>query len=88
MDTSRKYEAAQSKEGSMPPSKTEERIHRAARKVAKSGRHIGWWYVAHELRRGGEPLAVQVLEVEPIRSEINRICQASIDHTFPRGSCT
>ncbi len=61
----------------MSAKKAEERITRRAKEIASTGRHIGWWYVAQELRGGGEPLAIQVLEREPLRSEIDRICGAS-----------
>jgi hypothetical protein len=55
----------------------EARLIRRAREIAASGRHIGWFYVAHELRNLGEPLALQVLEKEPIRSELDRTCSES-----------
>jgi hypothetical protein len=56
----------------------EARLAKLAKVIAASGLHIGWWYVACELRRKGEPLALQVLEKEPIRSELDRICAESI----------
>ena len=52
----------------------EARIMKRAREIAKSGRHNGWFYVAWELHENGEPLALQVLEKEPLRSDIDRIC--------------
>lgn len=55
--------------------KQEERILKRARDLAATGRHISWFYVAHEIREKGEPLAEQLLEQEPIRSEIDRICE-------------
>lgn len=51
------------------------RVIKRAKEVAASGRHVGWFYVAWELKeKMGEPLALQVLEKEPIRFEIDRIC--------------
>ena len=57
----------------------EARLVKLAKEIAASGRHIGWYYVACELRRKGEPLALEVLEKEPIRFELERICAQSID---------
>jgi len=50
----------------------EARILKRAKEIAATGDHIGWFYVAHALT--GEPLALQVLEKEPNRSEIDAIC--------------
>jgi hypothetical protein len=37
----------------------EARVVERAKKIARSGRHIGWFYVACELQHGrGEPLAL------------------------------
>ena len=55
----------------------EARLIRLAREIAATGRHIGWFYVANELKSLGEPLALQVLEKEPIRSELDGICAKS-----------
>ena len=52
----------------------EARVVKGAKEIARSGRHIGWFYVASELRERGEPLALQILEKEPFRSEIDLIC--------------
>ena len=52
----------------------EQRIVKAARKIAETGRHNGWFYVAWELRDQGEPLALDVLEREPYRSELDKRC--------------
>jgi len=51
----------------------EARIMKRAKEVAATGDHLGWFYVAHAVT--GEPLAVQVLEREPNRSEIDAICE-------------
>jgi hypothetical protein len=50
----------------------EDRIAKQARKIAETGRHNGWFYIACELRRQGEPLALNVLEREPYRSELDK----------------
>lgn len=54
-----------------------ERLTKRAREIAATGRHNGWFWIAGELQRGGEPLAMQVLEKEPLRSELDRTCQAA-----------
>lgn len=54
--------------------KHEERVAKLARGIANTGRHNGWFYVACELREKGEPLALQILEKEPLRSEIDQTC--------------
>jgi len=55
----------------------EARLVKQAKEIAVSGKHNGWFYVAWELRSRGEPLALQVLDKEPIRSELDRICDKS-----------
>lgn len=52
----------------------EQRIVKQARKIAETGRHNGWFYIAWELRDGGEPLALDVLQREPYRSELDARC--------------
>jgi len=52
----------------------EQRIVKAARKIAETGRHNGWFHIAHELFAQGEPLALNVLEREPYRSELDKRC--------------
>jgi hypothetical protein len=53
----------------------EARILKRAREIAKSGRHIGWYYVEAELRtRVGEPLAREVLANQQVRDELDQIC--------------
>jgi hypothetical protein len=54
------------------------RLLRRAREIASSGRHIGWYYVASELRfQMGEPLAFQILDNPQVRDELDRICAAA-----------
>ena len=53
------------------------RITKRAREIAETGRHNGWFWIAAELQQDGEPLAMQVLEKEPLRSELDRTCQAA-----------
>ena len=66
----------------MKKSDREQRTVKKAREIAKSGRHIGWWYVASELQfQGGDPQAIKILEQEPIRSELDRLCQQSLKRT-------
>ena len=63
----------------MDKSQREQRTIKKAREIAKSGRHIGWWYVATEMTvDGGDPKAVSILEKEPIKSELDALCQAAI----------
>jgi hypothetical protein len=51
---------------------------RRAREIASSGRHIGWYYVASELRfQTGEPLAIEILDTPQMRDELDRICAAA-----------
>ena len=50
------------------------RILKQARKIAETGRHNGWWHITWELRDQGEPLALDVLEREPYRSESDKRC--------------
>jgi hypothetical protein len=38
----------------------EARLVKRAKKMAKTGRHNGWFYVARELRDRGEPLAMEL----------------------------
>ncbi len=52
----------------------EQRIVKLAREIAATGRHNGWFHIAHELRTRGEPLALNVLECEPYRSELDQRC--------------
>jgi hypothetical protein len=53
----------------------EARILKRAREIARTGRHIGWYYVEAELRfQMGEPLAREVLANQQIRDELDRIC--------------
>jgi len=52
----------------------EQRILKLARALADTGRHNGWFHVAHDLRVQGEPLALQVVEREPYRSELDKRC--------------
>ena len=53
----------------------EARILKRAREIAKTGKHIGWYYVEAELRfQMGEPLAREVLANQQIRDELDRIC--------------
>ena len=53
----------------------QQRTLKKARAIAKSGRHIGWYYVAAELQfGGGDPQAISILEKEPYRSELDRLC--------------
>ncbi len=52
----------------------EKRVLKLAREIAETGRHNGWFYIAHELRKLGEPLALSVLEREPYRSELDKRC--------------
>jgi hypothetical protein len=53
----------------------EQRLWRLAKEIAASGRHISWFYVASELAEKGEPLAYSLLEKEPVRSELDLICE-------------
>ena len=56
----------------------EVRILKRAREIAKTGRHIGWYYVEAELRtRMGEPLAREVLANQQVREELDQICTAA-----------
>lgn len=52
----------------------EQRILKQARKMADTGRHNGWFDIAFELRDQGEALALNVLEREPYRSELDKRC--------------
>lgn len=53
------------------------RLGKRARAIAASGRHNGWFHLAWELRDLGEPLAVEILGEEPLRSELDRLCAAA-----------
>jgi hypothetical protein len=56
----------------------EARILKRAREIAKTGRHIGWYYVEAELRtQMGEPLAREVLADQQVRDELDHICIAA-----------
>jgi hypothetical protein len=59
------------------PSDHAARITKHAREIAKTGRHNGWFWIAAELGRSGEPLAMRVLEKEPLRSELDRTYAAT-----------
>lgn len=61
----------------MKRSKHAERLHKLAREIAATGRHNGWFWVAGELSQAGYPLAIQLLAEEPIRSELDRLCEAA-----------
>jgi hypothetical protein len=52
----------------------EQRILKAARKIAATGNYDNWLDIACELRLQGEPLALNVLEREPYRSEMDKTC--------------
>ena len=52
----------------------EQWIVKAARKIAESGHHHNWHDVACELRLQGEPLSLNVLERQPYRAELDKIC--------------
>jgi hypothetical protein len=52
------------------------RIYREARELAATGRHNGWFHVAGELSLR-LPLAMELLGEEPIRSELDRLCDAA-----------
>jgi len=59
----------------------EQRIVKEARRIAETGRHNGWFHIAWELRDQGEPLALDVLEREPHRSELDKRC-AEVRHAM------
>jgi hypothetical protein len=49
------------------------RLMKQACTIAASGRHNGWFHIAWELRDSGEPLALDILGEEPLRSELDRL---------------
>ncbi len=51
-----------------------QRIVKQPRGIAETGRHNGRFHIAWELRDQGEPLALDVLEREPYRSELDKRC--------------
>jgi hypothetical protein len=60
----------------MSKTEREQRILKKAEEIARSGRHVGWWYVATELQFERErPLAISILEKEPFRSKLDSICE-------------
>ena len=60
----------------MPKKKNyESRILNRANELARSGRYKGWLHLAIDLQvLHSEPLASQVLDREPIRSDLNQLC--------------
>jgi hypothetical protein len=55
----------------------EKRILKLANQIAATGRHNGWFHIAMELEnKRGEPLAQQILEREPHRSQLDKACDA------------
>jgi hypothetical protein len=55
--------------------KQKERLIRLAREIAKTGKHISWFYIEQELqfdRR--EPLAPAALSDPALRTELDKIC--------------
>ncbi len=54
----------------------EKRILKLAWAIAETGKHNGWFYIACELQTQGEPLAKNILEREPYRSELDNRCAA------------
>ena len=53
----------------------ETRILSRAKELAQSGRFKGWLHLAIDLQvLHGEPLALQVLDREPLKSDLNRMC--------------
>jgi hypothetical protein len=54
----------------------EKRILKLARAICETGNRNGWFYIACELQTQGEPLAKNILEREPYRSEFDNRCAA------------